>query len=142
MHAANASSPANIPLVRKLWPCSRRSVGLARHQLADVLDGWELAELADVAALVLSELMTNAVLHARVPGRMVETWIIRQGDCVRIEVHDASDERPELHKATDDDEGGRGLALVDELTNRRWGTSERRGVGKLVWAQVGGGEGT
>ncbi|KIF72169.1 hypothetical protein HY68_14385 [Streptomyces sp. AcH 505] len=116
-------------------------MGLARHLLLDALDAWGLAELGDVAALVLSELMTNAVLHAHVPGRMVETWIIRQDDSVRIEVHDASDELPQRHKAADDDEGGRGLALVDELTNQRWGASERRGVGKLVWAQVGG-EGT
>jgi hypothetical protein len=36
-----------------------------------------------------------------------------------------------------DDEGGRELALVDALTERRWGVGSRQGVGKLVWALVG-----
>ncbi|WP_405601464.1 hypothetical protein OG741_25120 [Streptomyces sp. NBC_01410] len=52
------------------------------------------------ALLVLSELLTNAICHARVsPGRQVETRYRCIGDGVRIEVHDASDERPILSVA-------------------------------------------
>lgn len=42
--------------------------------------------------------------------------------------------------AASDEEGGRGLALVDALTNSQWGVSERQGVGKLVWAVVAQGD--
>jgi hypothetical protein len=44
---------------------------------------------------------------------------------------------PQTGKQPADDEGGRGLALVDALTERRWGVGSRQGVGKLVWALVG-----
>lgn len=135
---ANASPAAgDDPVVARTWPRTPRSVGRARQQLRGVLDSWELDELAGVATLVLSELMTNSVLHARVKGRLVETRIIRRGDTVRIEVHDASELRPEVGKAAEEDEQGRGLALVDELTGGQWGVDARQGVGKLVWAHVG-----
>lgn len=92
--------------------------------------------LADVAELVLSELFTNAVRHARGPAdRLVETRYERLPDgTLRIEVHDANSLRPERQEPSKDADSGRGLALVDELTSGRWGVSERLGVGKLVWA--------
>jgi hypothetical protein len=53
---------------------------------------------------------------------------------VRIEVHDASERKPELQRASADEQSGRGLALVDALTDGQWGVSARQGPGKLVWA--------
>jgi anti-sigma regulatory factor (Ser/Thr protein kinase) len=101
------------------------------------MEAWGLAELADAAELVLSELFTNAVRHARRPrGRRIATCYRRVPGGVCIEVHDACDTWPELRKAEDDEESGRGLALVDALTGARWGVSERDGIGKLVWAVV------
>jgi len=83
---------------------------------------------------ILSELLANAVVHARVPpGREIETRFIRMSTGVRIEVHDASDERPVLRAP--DESGGFGLQLVDSLSTR-WGVEERDGVGKCVWADV------
>jgi hypothetical protein len=41
-----------------------------------------------------------------------------------------------MKQAEDNEESGRGLALVDALTGARWGVSERDGIGKLVWAVV------
>jgi anti-sigma regulatory factor (Ser/Thr protein kinase) len=127
------------PLVVSRWPLTGPSVRKARRELRGTLGEWGLDGLAESAELVLSELMTNALRHARSPrGRLVETRYERVGGgCVRIEVHDANDRIPQMRRAADDDEGGRGLALVDALTERRWGVSSRQGVGKLVWALVG-----
>ena len=88
----------------------------------------------DAALVVLSELVTNAVRHARVsPGREIETRYVREANGVRIEVHDAADERPTAR--VPGDSGGWGLGLVDELSDR-WGVDDRAGVGKSVWAVV------
>lgn len=117
------------------WPMSARAVGRARRELRGVLVEWELEQLTDTAELVLSELMTNAVRHARTPrGRLVETRYERTEKGVRIEVHDASHRIPLTRRAAEEDEAGRGLTLVGVLTDQRWGVSSRDGVGKLVWA--------
>lgn len=121
-----------------LWPATPHSVRRARHALLDTLDAWELGGLADGAALVLSELMTNAVRHGRVPGRGIGTRFVRLAGGVRIEVHDCTDAQPELQVAADDSEHGRGLALVDAVTEGRWGVSARPGPGKVVWAELPG----
>jgi anti-sigma regulatory factor (Ser/Thr protein kinase) len=126
------------PLVVSRWALTGHAVRNARYELRDALREWKLDDLADSAELVLSELMTNALRHARLPrGRLVETRYERMAGCVRIEVHDAHEGIPRLREAADDDEGGRGLALVDALTEQRWGVSSRDGVGKRVWALVG-----
>ncbi|MFW6722202.1 ATP-binding protein [Streptomyces sp. MAR4 CNY-716] len=116
------------------WRRHRRCVALARSQLRRTLAQWKLPDLTDKAVSVLSELLANAVVHARVPpGREIETRFIPMGTGVRIEVHDASDERPVLRAP--DESGGFGLQLVDRLSTR-WGVEERDGVGKCVWADV------
>ncbi|WP_078863949.1 ATP-binding protein [Streptomyces sp. AcH 505] len=125
-------------LVVKRWPNSPRSVGKARHLLLQHLNAWGLNNLADSAELVLSELLTNSVRHARVPGgRLIETRYERLPDGVRIEVHDANENKPERREPAADDGSGRGLALVDALSGGCWGVSGRAGVGKLVWAVCG-----
>jgi serine/threonine-protein kinase RsbW len=125
------------PVSVRRWPNNRRCVGRARRDLRDVLTAWGLEELTDSAELVLSELVTNAVRHARSPlGRHIETRYERADGGVRIEVHDANERWPELQKADAEAEAGRGLMLVDVITGQRWGASEREGVGKLVWAVV------
>jgi len=119
----------------KMWPPSARSVHRARHELLATLCAWGMADLADSAGLVLSELMSNAIRHGKTPGRKVGTHFIRRPDGVRIEVHDSRDGMPEMRAADADDENGRGLALVDAITGQRWGVTERYGPGKLVWAE-------
>jgi signal transduction histidine kinase len=131
--AAVAEEPSSV--VVKSWPRTPRSVGRARHLLVSNLDAWGLAHLMDIAELVLSELITNSVRHARQPrGRLIGTRFERLEHGVRIEVHDANDSKPERREASSDEESGRGLALVDSLTGGQWGVSDRVGVGKLVWA--------
>lgn len=125
-------------IVRR-WPSTRRTVARARRELMDALTEWGLPELRDAAELVLSELVTNAIVHARSPrGRLIETRVRRLPDGrVRIEVHDANTNPPVLRGSSDTDEGGRGLLLVDALTGHQWGVTGRGGVGKAVWAVIG-----
>jgi histidine kinase-like protein len=112
-----------------------------------VLAEWGLGGLADTAELVVSELVANAVRHARTPpGREIETrYELLPGGAVRIEVHDAGDAWPQVQQPGPEAESGRGLALADAVTGGRWGVAPRVGVGKYVWALVAaedGGDGT
>ncbi|MEC3996573.1 ATP-binding protein [Actinacidiphila sp. DG2A-62] len=140
MAATSAVSAGNQPALTGAWPQAAASVGRARRALRTVMSDWALRELADEAELVLSELMTNAVQHARNPAGTVETRfsLLPGGDGVRLDVYDADRERwPRMRPATADDFGGRGLHLVDELTRRRWGVHLRPDApGKTVWAEV------
>lgn len=118
------------------WSRHPRCVRLARFELRKALAGWGLGVLEESAVLVLSELLTNAGRHARVsPGREIETWFQPLPGGLRIEVHDASSEKPEPRVADADAEEGRGLALVAALADE-WGVADRDGVGKLVWAEL------
>ncbi|MET8979156.1 ATP-binding protein [Streptomyces sp. NPDC004539] len=91
----------------------------------------------DELVLVVDELVTNAVTHGRVPGttgRQVRLGIARDGDLFRVEVRDTqSDRMPQPCKADADDEGGRGLALIDSLATS-WGVVGEV-IGKTVWAE-------
>ena len=123
--------------VLKLWPPEPRSVGRARQFPAEYLDACGLAQLTDTAELVLSELVTNALVHAHPPfGRLIATRFELLPHGVRIEVHDSSEKKPERQEVAPDAESGRGLALVDALTGGRWGVSDRDGPGKCAWAHI------
>lgn len=117
------------------WARHPRCVALARAELRKLLDGWGLAVISDDALLVLSELLTNAVRHARVSrGREIETRYFREPQGVRIEVHDAAQNWPQPRMP--DVYGGRGLTVVSALA-ARWGTEVRDvGIGKSVWAVI------
>lgn len=128
--------PRIDPVVLR-WSRHPRCVALARLELRKALARWGMGALEDSATLVLSELLTNAGRHARVsPGREIETrYVPAPGGGLRIEVHDASGDRPVRRVAGPDAHDGRGLVLVDALADS-WGVSERNGPGKVVWAQL------
>jgi serine/threonine-protein kinase RsbW len=116
------------------WSHHPRSVGRARAELRKALAGWGLVTVEGTAQIVLSELLTNAIRHTRVsPGQEIETRYLREGESVRIEVHDASDEQPELRTPSLEVGHGRGLVLVEALADR-WGVTPCPVVGKSVWA--------
>ncbi|MFE4358753.1 ATP-binding protein [Kitasatospora sp. NPDC056800] len=99
--------------------------------------------LAHDAAVVLDELVSNAVKHARVSkGRRIYVRFEMVVDHLRLEVHDASNEKPVIRRSTGlDAESGRGLCLVEALSVE-WGFVPRpEGFGKIVWALVGLGGG-
>jgi len=105
------------------------AISRARHVVAEQLRRWRCAD-PDDATLVLSELVTNAVVHA---GGAVRITVTRHGEHVRIDVHDNDSARPHL-RAYGTNPGGLGLHIVDQLSER-WG-SQRTVTGKLVWAVV------
>lgn len=121
--------------VEKLWPPAPLTVGRARRFLTHHLEVWGLPQLAEDAELIVSELVTNAIAHAHPPyGHLIATRMERLVHGVLIEVHDASEAKPERQEASANSESGRGLALVDALTGGQWGVSDRKGPGKKVWA--------
>lgn len=133
--APGALAEESPAVVAKTWPHGPRSVGRARRLLAQHLGAWGMPQLADAAEVVLSELVTNSVRHARSPqGHLIGTRFERLACGVRIEVHDANERKPERREASADAEFGRGLVLVDALTGGQWGVSDRDGPGKMLWA--------
>ncbi|MEU5125408.1 ATP-binding protein [Streptomyces mobaraensis] len=122
----------NVPPVVRRWPRHPCSVRRAREALRTTLRRWRMGAVEDAAVLVLSELMTNAVVHARVsPGRQVATRFTSEGRRLHLQVEDADRRWSDLSPRGG--EGGRGLLLVEALS-QQWGVSERNGVGKSVWA--------
>lgn len=94
-------------------------------------DGDDTTELADRLALVVSELASNAVLHAGTPF----TVRVRRGhDVVRVEVADRSAARPAPRPLDPTAVSGRGLAIVESLASA-WGV-QPSGAGKCVWAEL------
>lgn len=94
--------------------------------------------LAETLILLISELVTNAVVHTGCPAvlRMLFGGAGSSGAAgtVRVEVADASDCPPLQRHAEGDDTGGRGLELVDGLADR-WGWLPE-GTGKQIWCEV------
>ncbi|MEV8565836.1 SpoIIE family protein phosphatase [Streptomyces sp. NPDC051322] len=110
-------------------------VSTARRQLRELLHDWADPEQADSAVLMVSEMMTNvlvhtdgdAVLSAEVSG---EPGVRR----LRVEVADASDELPHKRRPGELASSGRGLMLMEGLADR-WGV-DPRGSGKSTWFEL------
>jgi anti-sigma regulatory factor (Ser/Thr protein kinase) len=116
-----------LPADASAVPAARRFASQALiHQGAH-------GEVLDKTQLLVTELTTNAVVHAHSPIRLS---VMPSPDCVRVEVRD-DDPTPLDHpdKPAPDAEGGRGLWLVDALA-RRWGVNGNE-RGKTVWFEVG-----
>ncbi|MFD7661532.1 ATP-binding protein [Streptomyces sp. NPDC059788] len=112
-----------------------KSVRLARYRMARLLWEWGYGHLVDDVELLVSELLTNAITHGRVPGRLVRVHLTVGKEVLRLSVSDARGEvRPYVKEATADDCGGRGLVLVREVA-ARWGVRDRE-IGKTVWCEV------
>jgi PAS domain S-box-containing protein len=106
------------------------AVALSRRTVRATLGGWGLAQLGETAELLTSELVTNALLYTEGP---ISVRMLRDRTLL-CEVYDGSRTVPRLRAAADDDDGGRGLLLVKELSNR-WGT-RRTTTGKTVWFEL------
>jgi serine phosphatase RsbU (regulator of sigma subunit)/anti-sigma regulatory factor (Ser/Thr protein kinase) len=88
------------------------------------------AELVDDAAVVVTELVTNGLLHGRPP---VALRVIDEGATIRIEVQDSGHDLPVLPRHSTEAMTGRGLSLVARLA-QSWGVEPADGGGKVVWA--------
>jgi anti-sigma regulatory factor (Ser/Thr protein kinase) len=115
-------------------PVADRSPGLARRVARDALSSWQLTHLTDTALLLISELVTNAVLHASTAGSVLALHLEIHGSWLRMEVHDAELRGPEPRVPSAVDESGFGLVIVDALADK-WGVRETT-AGKAVWAEL------
>ncbi|GHD54554.1 ATP-binding protein [Streptomyces galbus] len=122
--------------VRAEWtfPADPGAVRTARAAVRGQLRGWGLEPVSDVAALLVSELVTNSLRHATGPigVRLVRPAGI--GGVLLVEVSDPLPELPRERVARPDDESGRGLQLVAS-SSRRWG-SRPGAAGKTVWFEL------
>ncbi|MFG2147829.1 ATP-binding protein [Streptomyces sp. NPDC048696] len=111
-------------------------VSTARHALSAHLTDWSLRETSPAAELILSELLTNAIVHTTSPDVTVE--VTHTGSTLHLAVTDDSPTPlPEPHAPTASEEHGRGLTLVAALADE-WGTAGpgTGKSGKSVWAKL------
>ncbi|EGX56158.1 regulatory protein [Streptomyces zinciresistens K42] len=116
------------------FPAEAGAVRAARTAVRGRLGAWGLDSLADVTALLVSELVTNSLRHATGP---IGLRLVRpaHGGVLLVEVSDPLPDPPRERVARPEDENGRGLQLVAH-SSRRWGTRPGRGTGKTVWFEL------
>ncbi|MFF1447707.1 ATP-binding protein [Streptomyces sp. NPDC058274] len=112
-----------------------QNVPRARRRVARLAVEWGHPGAAGDAALLASELCTNALLHGCLRDRLFRVETSLTGSVLRVAVTDPKGERlPEARAAADAEQFGRGLFIVGVLA-RRWAV-ERLTVGKTVWAEL------
>ncbi|GAA3911707.1 ATP-binding protein [Streptomyces sp. W16] len=127
------------PAYSQTFPCEPSTAEIGRRLLRDVLGIWRLDNLADHAALIVTELIANATRHT--PCHEIRLLVERPSATrLRVGVLDREPARlPTLSQADADDESGRGLLLIDAVADR-WGydlrSSGGRPWGKEVWAEL------
>jgi anti-sigma regulatory factor (Ser/Thr protein kinase) len=110
------------------FDCSLTAPAEARSYIRRELP---LGEVADAVELMVSELVTNAVIHAHSGGEMT---LEEFSDRTRVEICDQSERLPESRDPNE--AGGRGLLVVEALADR-WGI-KRLDRGKAIWFEVAG----
>ncbi|GAA4789236.1 SpoIIE family protein phosphatase [Streptomyces ziwulingensis] len=112
-------------------PADPALVAPVRKQVLEQLAAWTLWEASFTVELVVSELVTNAIRYGAPPIRL---RLIHDATTLICEVSDTNHTAPHLRRAKTWDEGGRGLLLVAQLT-QRWG-SRHTTEGKTIWAEL------
>ncbi|MFE3741124.1 SpoIIE family protein phosphatase [Streptomyces sp. NPDC059134] len=110
-------------------PADPAEVARTRAYVTEQLRDWRLEDVTFATELITSELVTNAIRHATPP---IQLRLIHDLSLI-CEVSDSSTTVPHLRRARAFDEGGRGLLLVAQLT-QRWG-SRHNPTGKTIWAE-------
>jgi anti-sigma regulatory factor (Ser/Thr protein kinase) len=132
LHSAVVGAPPDLDEASEVFANVSMSPRAARRFVTRTLRDWGHPELVDAGAAVVTELATNALLHAR---SGFEVRLLRSRDLVRLAVSDSGHGVPALRDPGGRALSGRGLVMVDALTTR-WGHWPRQG-GKLVWADLG-----
>jgi len=128
-------------------PAMAASVATARMYIRHLMEKWNRMAVVDEAELVVSEIVTNAIkaatllhpkasypeLYDKLEVVRLTVWLLR--DEVLIEVWDRSDKKPKRQEVSLDEEGGRGLFLVESVCTA-WGTRPEPSGGKVVWARI------
>ncbi|MGA4941122.1 ATP-binding protein [Streptomyces cinereoruber] len=134
MTVTATSRPTGHPGYSQTLPREPQSAIAARRLVRAALIVWGLESLIDNATLVVTELVSNAVDHSRLPS--IRVLVSRpSANGIRVGVVDRSRTVPVLRTDSNGDQvRGRGLVLVDALTEQ-WGTELYR-CGKQVWAEL------
>jgi anti-sigma regulatory factor (Ser/Thr protein kinase) len=132
MSNSRTAGPTTAEPCATLLPCDSTAAGAARRLVVAECRSAGLDRVsADVAELLTSEVVTNAVIH----GRSAVRLSVRASPCrVRVDVGDDNSRRPVLVRADAGALDGRGLAIVDLLASA-WGVDDS-GIGKAVWFEV------
>ncbi|BEP12823.1 SpoIIE family protein phosphatase [Acidothermaceae bacterium B102] len=131
MLVLRATAADREPLVLRL-PARAEAPRMARDAARTALSGWGLsADVTDNVALVVSELVTNAVLHT---GSSPTLRLRTSTGAVYVEVTDDDSRQPRMRDPEDDEDSGRGLHLIEALS-RRWNV-RTTASGKVVWAEI------
>jgi len=122
-----------ISELRRTLPPTPESATVARWLVIDLLRDTVEIDTQDTAALLTTELVSNAIRHTR--DELVLTVRLAAGR-LRVGVADSSHRRPQLVQVGKRDTSGRGLHLVEVLADR-WGVDpDERGLGKTVWFEL------
>jgi CheY-like chemotaxis protein len=109
-----------------------RDVAVARRFVTERCREWGCGDVVEDAELVVSELVTNALLHGEI---RCELWAGLSEAALRLQVIDQGTGTPDPQSAADTDEHGRGLILVSALC-AAWGVEVLPDGGKIVWAEL------
>lgn len=113
------------------FPASTSSIALARNAVSDRLADDVTSSVVDDVRLMVSELVTNAIVHAR----SACTVTLRMDDAgIRVEIGDGCPQTPTIRRPTPGEPHGRGLLIIDSLADR-WGV-DGGGAGKTVWFEL------
>lgn len=104
----------------------------ARRFVTETLSVWEVGDLLDNVNLLVTELVTNAIVHA---DSEAEVAVVLTPTRLRVEVGDQGDALPARREAEDYDTSGRGMALVETLA-ADWGIDPQPGGGKVIWFEL------
>ena len=114
-------------------PAAAPAARLARQVACQVLASWQVAHLQEVAVLLVSELVSNVVRHARTTPEIILRLEVK-GTWLRIEVEDGDLRWPRPRTPAGLDGSGFGLVLVGTLADK-WGVRQTP-QGKAVWAEL------
>jgi anti-sigma regulatory factor (Ser/Thr protein kinase) len=110
------------------YPALNTTPRRARGHVAAYLTAAGRSDLVPSATLIVSELVTNAVVHA---GGTIDVRVALTDESLRVDIHDTSDLLPHLRQP---DVGGRGLHIVEAIATK-WGVSTD-GHGKTTWFEL------
>ncbi|GAC1587094.1 MAG: hypothetical protein NVS3B21_01700 [Acidimicrobiales bacterium] len=130
-HTAPEPAAPDPGVARTILTADGLAPMVARRFVTRVLDEWAMSERSDEILLLVSELVTNAVVHARSD---LEVVMAHAPGMLRVEVHDRDPRRVVPLAWTEDQERGRGVALVEALSDV-WGTDDVD-VGKVIWFEI------
>jgi CheY-like chemotaxis protein/anti-sigma regulatory factor (Ser/Thr protein kinase) len=124
-------APAETKQVETSLPNDSSSPGAARRLVTKACREWGCEGVIDAALLVVTELVTNAVVHA---GSQCDLRVQLRDGVLRLEVDDEGGGTPDLQRSSDSEEHGRGLFLVSAMS-MSWGIGPTP-AGKTVWAEL------